>query len=106
MSKILTPRFLFFSTLVILAALTRFLPHPPNFTPIGGIALFGGAYFLNKKWAFVVPLSAMLISDLFIGFHSTMWAVYLSFFIISLVGLQIKNKIGVPSVLAGAVGAS
>ena len=31
--------------LILLAALTRLLPHPPNFSPIEAIALFGGAYF-------------------------------------------------------------
>jgi len=30
-------------TLVLAAALARLLPHPPNFTPIGAVALFGAA---------------------------------------------------------------
>lgn len=45
-----------------LAALVRLLPHPPNFSPIGGVALFGGARL--RGWqAYVVPLLAMAITD-------------------------------------------
>lgn len=48
---------------VLAAALTRLIPHPPNFTPVGAMALFGGAYFASRTWAVAVPLAAMLISD-------------------------------------------
>ncbi len=44
----------------------RLLPHPPNFAPIAAIALFGGVY-LSRKIAFVLPIIALAISDLFIG---------------------------------------
>ncbi|HEY7208769.1 MAG TPA: DUF6580 family putative transport protein [Bryobacteraceae bacterium] len=48
--------------LTIAAALLRLVPHPYNFTPVGGIALFGGARL--KGWqAYVIPLLAMLITD-------------------------------------------
>ena len=50
--------------LIVLAALSRLLPHPPNFSPVEAVALFGGAYFASRAWAFVVPLVAMLLSDL------------------------------------------
>ena len=53
--------------LIVLAALTRLLPHPPNFSPVEAIALFGGAYFAARGWALVVPLVAMFISDLALG---------------------------------------
>jgi hypothetical protein len=49
-------------TLTIGAALLRLVPHPPNFAPIGGVALFGGAKL--KGWqAYLVPLLAMLVTD-------------------------------------------
>ena len=44
----------------------RLLPHPPNFTPVAAIALFGGIY-LSKRIAFSLPLIIMFISDIFIG---------------------------------------
>ncbi len=50
-----------------LAALSRLLPHPPNFTPIAGIGLFGAAYFSRKYLAFLIPFAAMWISDLVIN---------------------------------------
>ena len=50
--------------LIVIAALTRVLPHPPNFSPVEAVALFGGAYFASRGWALVVPLAAMLLSDL------------------------------------------
>ena len=73
------------------AVLTRILPHPPNFTPITGIALFSGSY-LTGFAAFLLPLSIMFISDIFIGFHSTMLYVYGSFLIIILLGKQLQKK--------------
>jgi hypothetical protein len=42
------------------AAAIRLLPHPPNLTPIAAMALFGGAYFADKRLAFLVPLSTHL----------------------------------------------
>ena len=51
-------------TFMILAgAVMRLVPHPWNFTPIAGMALFGGAYFRDRRAAFGVPLAAMLLSD-------------------------------------------
>jgi len=53
---------------VAVAAGARLLPHPPNVTPIVAMALFGGAYLRNKKLAFLLPLLAMLLGDLALGF--------------------------------------
>ena len=48
--------------LTILAALLRLAPHPTNFTPIEGMALFGGARLAGwQAWA--IPLAAMAITD-------------------------------------------
>lgn len=89
----LSPKFWIITLMVFAAAFVRLIPHPPNFAPIAAMALFGGAYF-SKKWAaFLVPLAAMFITDLILGFHSTMWAVYLSFALIVVIGmLMIKQK--------------
>lgn len=58
--------------LILLAALSRLIPHEPNFAPIAGMALFGAANFRNRWLAFFVPLAAMFLSDLALG-----WAVQL-----------------------------
>jgi hypothetical protein len=53
---------------VILAAMARLLPHVPNVTPIAAMALFGGAYLANRWLAYLLPLAAMLVSDLVLGY--------------------------------------
>ncbi|MGH8040955.1 MAG: DUF6580 family putative transport protein [Rudaea sp.] len=40
---------------------------PYNFTPVEAIALFGGAYFADRRLAFAIPLAAMLLADLVIA---------------------------------------
>ncbi|MCH7774531.1 MAG: hypothetical protein IH784_09035, partial [Bacteroidetes bacterium] len=87
------PGFLILTGMIFIAAFVRLIPHPPNFVPIAAIALFGGAYFTKKWVAIVVPLTALFITDLIIGFHGTMWAVYLSFILIVVIGrMMIKKK--------------
>ena len=76
--------------LVFVAAFSRLLPHPANFTAIAAIALFGGVY-LEKRFAVVIPILAMLISDYFIGFYSGMYWVYGSFVLIGLIGVWLRN---------------
>jgi hypothetical protein len=71
---------------IVAAAALRLVPHPPNFTPIGAMALFSGAY-LGRKWlALAAPLGAMLLSDAIIGFYSGFWVTYLAVALIVLLG--------------------
>ena len=81
-----------FSNVAPFDMIGRYLPHIPNFAPIAAMALFGGVY-LNKKYAIVVPIAAMIVADYFIGFYNIwlMLAVYGSFAIIGIVGLWLKN---------------
>jgi ABC-type proline/glycine betaine transport system permease subunit len=58
------PRFGILAILIVIAALSRLIPHPPNFSPIGGMALFGAAYFSRKHWAILVPIIALWVSSL------------------------------------------
>lgn len=105
MDKI-TPRFWFLTFLVFVAAAVRLIPHPPNFAPIAAMALFGGAYFSKKSFAFAVPLAAMFLTDAIIGFHSSMWIVYVSFAVIVLIGMVLLKKVSVKNVIAASVTAS
>lgn len=96
---------------VVLAVLLRLLPHIPNFAPISALALFGGVY-LGKRYALVLPLLVMIISDylllyinpfgtpFFTGNHlyapqaamnNTTLAVYGSFLLSGFVGLWLRN---------------
>ncbi len=76
--------------LILFAAFSRLMPHPANFTPIAAIALFSGVY-LEKKYYLIIPVIAMLLSDIFLGFYSTMIWVYGSFAVIALIGLWLKS---------------
>ena len=87
---------------VLIAALTRLVPHPPNFAPITAMSLFAGAYFTRKQLSFIVPLLAMLISDLFLGFYTISIFVYISFALITWMGQQ-QNKVTPKLVLLGSV---
>ena len=80
-----------FFGLVILALCTRLLPHPPNFAPITGIALFTGHHFANKRLALFIPIFSMFITDLYLGIHSLMPIIYLSFVMISMLGIKTKS---------------
>ena len=51
--------------LVLLGALSRLVPHPPNFVAMGAIGLYAGAR-LPRRWAWAVPIAAMAFSDLLI----------------------------------------
>jgi len=88
--------------LILFAAFSRILPHPANFTPVAAIALFSGTY-LNKKYMLVVPIAAMLLSDLIIGFHSGMIWVYGSFVLIGLIGLWLKNHKKIGNIIGAAL---
>ena len=77
---------------ILAAAALRLVPHPPNFTPIGAMALFSGAYLGRRALAFVAPLGAMLLSDAIIGFYSGFWITYLAVALIALLGSIALNR--------------
>lgn len=105
--------------LIALAALTRLLPHPHNFTPIGAMALFGAAYF-NRRWLMLaVPFAALFLSDLFInnviyrelyGGEFTLitsWWIYAAFALVMLAGSGwLAQKVTAVRVLGASLSAS
>ena len=86
------PRAVLLLTIIFAAAALRLLPHPSNFTPIGALALFAGAHFDDKRWALIVPLAAMFLSDLLIGFHGQMPITYGAFAVIVCTGFLLREK--------------
>ena len=110
MKDILSPRFIVLSLLVIAAASTRALPylipHVWNFTAVGALAIFAGAQFSDKRLAFIMPLAAMAVSDLFIG-NGFSLIVYLGFSIMVACGFLLRKKVNVSNVvLASFISAS
>lgn len=92
-NKLFSPRMVLIFVAILAAAFMRLIPHWPNFTPVAAIALFSGTYISRKSFALLVPFSALLLSDLFLGFHSTMVAVYAAFGITVLVGFWLRNRV-------------
>jgi len=89
-------------TMIVLAAVLRIVPHPWNLTPIGAMALFSGAMFRNRWFAFAIPLAALLAGDVFVGFHKLMLIVYGSIAISIAIGMWLgENKTAVR--IGGAV---
>jgi len=92
--------------LIPLGAIARLLPHLPNFTPIGGMALFGAAHG-SRRSALIVPLAAMALSDLFLGSHGTMPFVYVSFVLVALMGMVVfRNGVSMPRVIGASMASS
>ena len=98
-------RYFFTFALILLAALSRLVPHPVNVAPITALALFGGVY-LDKKHTFVVPIAAMLVADYFIGFYSGMFWVYGAFALIGLLGLWLRDHRSVGNTVGASLAGS
>lgn len=79
--------------LIFLAAMSRLVIHPFNFTPIIAMSIFAG-FYINKKYFVIVPLLAMFVSDFFIGFYDfkLMFPVYLSIAIAFFIAHVMRNN--------------
>ena len=53
--------------IILIAAFSRLIPHPPNFSPFIALGVFGGAHFSKKIHALIIPIFAIWLSDLFIN---------------------------------------
>jgi hypothetical protein len=101
-------RFAIVTIIILLLAVSRIVPHPYNMTPVGAMALFGGAYF-SKRWqAFLIPLVALWLSDLVLNnviykhlftsttfFYEGFYFVYFGFALITLLGFTLLKKVSV-----------
>ncbi len=87
---------------VILAAFLRVIPHPLNFTPVTSLALFSGVMFSRKWMSLGIPLVAMILSDMVLGFYSISLWVYIAFISITIFGWFI-NKMNINSILLSSI---
>ena len=102
----LKPRLLLVVTMIMAAAASRLVPHPPNLTAVTAMALFGGATLADKRLAFLIPLSALFVSDLVLGFHSQMLVVYGCFAAVVCIGLWLQKHRSAPLIAGAALGSS
>ena len=87
---------------IIVAVLVRLFPHPPNVAPITAVALFAGTHFSRKHWAMLMPILAMLVTDVFLGFSMITPIVYLAFLGITSLGFVLK-KVNIGTVLLSSL---
>jgi hypothetical protein len=62
-------RVLVFLVFVVVLALARFIPHPPNFSPMLALAMFAGAKAPQKWLGYFASVLALWLSDMVIGVH-------------------------------------
>lgn len=93
--------------LIIFAIAVRLFPHAPNMTPITAIA-FTGSLYLGRRWGMILPLLALFLSDLFIGFYDwkIMLSVYGSFALIGLLSFVSAKHRGLVPLGLSVLGAS
>ena len=105
--------------IILIAAISRILPHPANVTPIGAMALFGGTYFSRKYLAFLIPIIALLVSDIILNntilrvffpdhvgivlFSKYMIWTYIGFIAVVGVGIVFLKKVSTPRLLSGSL---
>lgn len=84
---------------IALVALSRLIPHWPNFTPVMAVALVGGTLFTRRLTSVLVPIAAMVMSDIALGaafgleyaLHSTQIVVYGCIIAIALFGNSVRS---------------
>ena len=118
MKKVLDTRFLIISGMILLAAISRFLPiampSMANFSPVGTMALFGGAYFAKKQWAFIVPMMALWVSNLILNnvFYTKYYptfsfgfelAVFVSFALVVIIGIVLLKRVNIVNLLTANI---
>jgi hypothetical protein len=109
----------FLSVLILSVIFFRLIPHAPNFTPLGAVALLGASFYTRKFLAFLVPVLSLWLSDLIL--NNTVYAAYsegfqlfadyqiftfTSMILTAMLGFALFSKINVSRVLAGTVGAT
>ena len=75
--------------LLVFAAFARLIPHPPNMTPLVAVALFGGAT-LSKGLGILVPLVAIMASDLALGLHDVVAFTWGSVILMAMLGWWVR----------------
>lgn len=93
--------------LVIIAAASRVVPHPWNFTPMLAVALFAGARIERRWLAAVGVLGCLALGDIILGafpYPGMIW-VYASMLVVVLLGRILRSRTSVVATLVTALGA-
>jgi hypothetical protein len=93
--------------LVMLAAASRVVPHPWNFTPMIAVALFGGARIARPWLSVAAVLGCLALGDIAIGlfpYEGMAW-VYGSMALVVVVGRLLRTCATAVATLVAALGA-
>src|SRR4051812_10471060 len=98
-NNLVSPRSAALIAMIAVSVAVRLVIHfshgafPYNFTPVEAIALFGGAYFADRRLALLVPLAAMFLADLVIGLHNLIPVIYGCIALTALVGGNLRGRV-------------
>ena len=79
-------------TVVVVALLSRFLPHPPNATAVGALAIFSGFAIRPRSLALLLPLLILVITDFALGFHDTMLFTYGAWALVAVLSMAVLRN--------------
>lgn len=112
----LSPKLSVVFSAIFVVALTRLIPHPPNMTALGAVAIFGGAVISNSRLAILIPLVALFLSDLiinnvvyhayydsFVFFGGSAGWIYASFILMAVVSHYVIKNINATNVALATV---
>src|SRR5204863_5036010 len=96
--------------IVLIAILSRFAPHPPNFSPVYAALLFGGAY-LKTRDSVWYPVALLSASDFVLTTQvyqmQFVWRqeslILLAFAAVALIGRWLRNRVSARTVLAASL---
>ena len=91
--------------LLLVGIVARLVPHPWNATPTMAIALFAGTY-LSRRWAILLPLTIVAVSDYFIGWHSTVPFTWSAFAFTGVLAWWVRNHPSADRIVGGALAGS
>lgn len=82
--------------LIVIGVLSRLIPHPPNVTALVGASLLG-AYAIRSPWlAALIPVAAMAVADLMLGWHSSALFTYAGMLAGALIGRGLLRQLSLP----------
>lgn len=108
-------RFILLATLVLLGIMTRFVPHYPNFTAVGAVALLSGRYFERKFFSYFIPLIFLWFSDIVLNIfvypeYSAGWQswigntwTYLGIALTIFIGSELVRKVSALNVIQSSI---
>ena len=91
--------------IITFGILSRIVIHTPNFTPILSLVLFGGMYLKGRQGLWV-PLVLMMISDIIIGFHDTLFFTWGTIVLIALIGVWLRSNKSIRNILLTSIASS